>query len=154
MYTVVRSEMKQCSWWFLAVLTLCLPSMATEQSGTIDLQQRVVTVDVFQAKQLFDLGAVFVDVRSNSEWQLGHIANALHLDFQRDFENIRTMTEIDQQTPLVIYCSSSECLLGAYASAVSAFWGYQNVFYFRAGYFGWMLQDFPVVMNLSARLEK
>lgn len=145
--------MKQRSWWFLAVLTLCLPSLAAEQSGTIDLQ-RVVTIDVFQAKQLFDLGAVFIDVRNDNEWQLGHIRNAVHLDFKRDFASIRSMTGIDEQTPLVIYCNSSECLLSAYASAVSAFWGYRKVFYFRDGYFSWMLQDFPVVMNLSARFER
>ena len=148
--------MKQCCWWFLVVLTLCLSGMTTAQAGTIDSRkndfqdqvssQQVVTVDVFQAKQLFDRGAVFIDVRNVNEWRIGHITNAVHLDFVRDFENIRSLQGIDEETPLVMYCSSSECLLSAYASAVSAFWGFKKVFYFRDGYFSWMLQDFPVTM--------
>ncbi|BFM16529.1 hypothetical protein R50073_27120 [Maricurvus nonylphenolicus] len=110
----------------------------------------VRTVNVYQAKALYDAGAVFVDVRSDEEWSMGHISGALHLDFQRDFDKLYQSRGISHTTPLVIYCSSAECMRSAYASAVSVYWGFSNVYYFRSGFFAWMLEDFPVVMPMTA----
>jgi rhodanese-related sulfurtransferase len=110
------------------------------------------TINVFQAKHLYDKGAVFIDVRSDEEWEIGHIDGAIHLDFQRDFAKLYGANGITRDTPLVIYCNSSNCLRSAYASAVSVYWGFRNVFYFRSGYFSWMLEDFPVNMSLIAKL--
>lgn len=108
------------------------------------------TVNVFEAKQLYDQGAVFIDVRGDEEWGIGHIKGAIHLDFQRDFAKLYGANGITRETPLVIYCNSSNCLRSAYASAVSVYWGFRNVFYFRNGYFSWMLEDFPVTMQQVA----
>ena len=108
------------------------------------------TVNVFEAKQLYDRGAVFIDVRGDEEWSIGHIKGAIHLDFQRDFAKLYGANGITRETPLVIYCNSSNCLRSAYASAVSVYWGFRNVFYFRNGYFSWMLEDYPVTMQQVA----
>lgn len=108
------------------------------------------TVDVFQAKSLYDKGAVFIDVRNDTEWGIGHIDGAIHLDFQRDFSKLYGANGITRQTPLVIYCNSSNCLRSAYASAVTVYWGFREVYYFRSGYFSWMLEDFPVNMQQVA----
>lgn len=110
------------------------------------------TVSVFEAKRLYDSGAVFIDVRGDEEWGIGRIAGAIHLDFQRDFAKLYGANGITRETPLVIYCSSSNCLRSAYASAVSVYWGFKRVHYFRAGYFSWMLEDYPVDLPQVARL--
>ncbi|MGH1371867.1 MAG: rhodanese-like domain-containing protein [Cellvibrionaceae bacterium] len=108
------------------------------------------TIDVFQAKRLYDQGAIFIDVRNDTEWGIGHIDGAIHLDFQRDFSKLYGANGITRGTPLVIYCNSSNCLRSAYASAVSVYWGFSEVYYFRSGYFSWMLEDFPVSMQQVA----
>lgn len=108
------------------------------------------TIDVFQAKSLYDQGAIFIDVRNDQEWGIGHIDGAIHLDFQRDFSKLYGANGITRHTPLVIYCNSSNCLRSAYASAVSVYWGFSEVYYFRSGYFSWMLEDFPVAMQQVA----
>ena len=111
------------------------------------------TINVFEAKQLYDRGAVFIDVRSDEEWNIGHIEGAVHLDFQRDFGKLYHAKAVHKDTPLVIYCNSADCLRSAYACAVSVFWGFTEVYYFRSGYFAWMLADFPAVMAMTAELE-
>lgn len=110
----------------------------------------VQTIDIFQARQLYNQGAVFIDVRNKEEWSIGHIAGAVHLDFQKDFGRLYTAENIQKDTPIVIYCNGVTCLRSAYACAVSVYWGFSNVYYFRNGYFEWMLYDFPVTMKLSA----
>jgi rhodanese-related sulfurtransferase len=107
----------------------------------------VMTVSLEEAKRLWDLGAVFVDVRSDAEWQLGRIRNARHVNFRKNFAKLKTLDGINSETPLVFYCSMPECKSGPYASAVSMEWGFKNVFYFPRGYFAWMLQDYPIDMN-------
>ena len=41
------------------------------------------TVDAAAAKMLFDRGVPFVDVRGDSDWSIGHIPGAIHLDLDR-----------------------------------------------------------------------
>ena len=112
------------------------------------------TVNAFQAKQLFDRGALFIDVRSQADWEIGRIAGAQHLDLQSTFGELYHNKSIARNTPLVIYCNSDACLRSAYASAVTVHWGFSQVFYFRSGFFAWMLQDFPLDMGLITALDQ
>lgn len=104
-------------------------------------------MELEQAKRLYDLGAVFIDVRRDEEWRLGHIENARHVSFRKNFAQLKELDGINKKTPLVFYCSMSECKTGPYASAISMEWGYENVFYFRRGYFAWMAEDYPIDMS-------
>jgi rhodanese-related sulfurtransferase len=130
-------------------LSLIFSSLALSDQSPLSLSG-AQTVNVFQAKSLYDQGAVFIDVRSDDEWNIGHIAGAIHLDFQRDFSKLYSADGITKNTPLVIYCNSSNCLRSAYASAVTVYWGFREVYYFRSGYFSWMLEDYPVSMQTVA----
>ncbi|MBT1121102.1 rhodanese-like domain-containing protein [Stutzerimonas nitrititolerans] len=102
-----------------------------------------MTINTYQAKRLYDLGAVFVDVRPSREWAWGHIEGALHLDLERGFTGL-ALDEWPRTVPLVVYCDSEVCPSGAEAVRRAVSWGYQQVFYFRQGYFAWMLADLPL----------
>ena len=130
---------------------ICLFAGAAEESMALDSRE-VVTVNLQQAKRLYELGATFIDIRSQDAWQIGHIDKALHYDFYEDLNALKNNTNISKDTPLVFYCESSECLQAAYASAVGLFWGYDKVFYFQDGYFAWLLKDYPV-QSLAAKLH-
>jgi rhodanese-related sulfurtransferase len=101
-----------------------------------------MTINVHQAKQLHELGAVFVDVRPTREWSWGHVEGAVHLDLARDFFGLSRL-DWPRAVPLVVYCDSEVCPASAEAVRLAVAWGYEQVFYFRQGYFAWMLQDFP-----------
>ncbi len=125
---------------------ICLANEnSIDESNTSERQ--VITVTLEQAKRLHELGATFIDTRSDDEWKIGHIDKALHYDFHNDLNELQNSIEIKKTTPLVFYCESSECLKAAYASAVSLFWGYDQVFYFQDGYYAWLLKDYPVTQS-------
>lgn len=107
------------------------------------------TVDAFEALQLFEQGATFIDVRDQFEYQLGHIRSAVHLDLKREFNDLYLIETLDRNIPIVIYCNSAQCYRSAVATFLAVAWGYENVHYFKDGYYTWLALDLPVVMDNS-----
>ncbi|SEH96834.1 Rhodanese-related sulfurtransferase [Stutzerimonas xanthomarina] len=128
----------------LRILMLCLLAspawvFAAEAPAEVD---GAMTINVYQARQLHALGAVFIDVRPRREWSWGHVEGAVHMNLAREFIGL-SRTEWPRSVPLVVYCDSEVCPASAEAVRLAVEWGYQQVFYFREGYFAWMLADFP-----------
>jgi len=110
------------------------------------------TVNAEKAKALHKAGAVFVDVRNERDWLLGHVAGAVNLDFSEDeFVVLYLSQAIDKSIPIVFYCDSPLATSSATASFFAVSWGYENVYYFRDGYFSWVAADYPVEFNIAAR---
>lgn len=107
------------------------------------------TIDAYEALTLFEKGATFIDVREQFEFQLGHIRSALHLDLKRGFNDLYLIETLDRNIPIVIYCNSAHCYRSAVATFLAVAWGYDNVHYFKDGYFTWLSLDLPVVMDHS-----
>lgn len=131
----------------MAVLLMFFSAGVAAESS----KARVIVIDIDQAKRLYDLGAVFIDVRDDEQWRIGHIKDARHVNFRKNFARLKTLDGIDKDTALVFYCSSAECEIGPYAAAVSMEWGFKNVLYFQDGYFAWMLEDYPIKMTSGLR---
>ncbi|WP_407291367.1 rhodanese-like domain-containing protein [Stutzerimonas zhaodongensis] len=128
----------------LRILMLCLLASpawlcAAEAPAQVD---GAMTVNVHQARQLHLLGAVFIDVRPRREWAWGHVKGAVHLSLAHNFAGL-SQREWPRSVPLVVYCNSEVCPASAEAARLAVAWGYQQVFYFREGYFAWMLADYP-----------
>lgn len=129
----------------LRILLLCLlvgsstVLQANEAPAEID---GAMTVNVYQAKRLHELGAVFIDVRDGQQWAWGHVEGAVHLNLAHDFLGLASPSW-PRNMPLVVYCDSEVCPASAEAVRMAVEWGYEHVFYFRQGYFAWMLHDFP-----------
>jgi len=110
------------------------------------------TVDLEQAKELFDEGAVFIDVRDQQSWSLGHIEGSVNLDFNAsEFAVLYISPDLDRTTPIVFYTSSALNIRSAMASFFASNWGYTNVYYFREGFYSWMAADYPVELKLAGR---
>lgn len=110
------------------------------------------TVDLVQAKSLFDQGAVFIDVRDPQSWSMGHIEGSVNLDFNAsEFAVLYVSKELDRATPIVFYTSSPLNVRSAMASYFASNWGYKNVYYFREGFYSWMAADYPVQLKLAGR---
>lgn len=141
-----------------AVILCCLGWMGAGLSGFSHAEapvtlEGVVSVSLTEAKRLFDQGAVFIDVRDVDAWTVGHIDGAVNLDLESQaFSVLYVSEELDRTTPLVFYSSSPLTVNGAVASYMASHWGYQQVYYFRDGYYAWMGEDFPVELRLAGRL--
>ncbi len=109
------------------------------------------TVNADQAKNLYDSGAIFIDVRDRKSWDYGHISGAMHLSFIDDsFALLYVSDVMSKDTPVVFYCDSSLPPIAAMASFFAASWGYKNVYFYRDGYFSWLASDFPVEHNIAS----
>lgn len=82
-------------------------SNETSQTNTEQKQQNpFANLNVDQAKQLIDKGDVVVlDVRTDREYQAGHIEGAEHLDFYgQDFAS--KLEDLPKDKNYVVYCAS------------------------------------------------
>lgn len=104
------------------------------------------TVNAAQAIRLHEQGAVFIDIRTQQEWNWGHLEGARHLGLKSTFALLYRDGFMDRKTPVVIYGNGAHRARAAFASRLAVLWGYEKVFYFREGYFSWLAFDLPVVM--------
>jgi rhodanese-related sulfurtransferase len=102
------------------------------------------TIDVNKAKTLFDQGVLFVDVRSDKDWEAGRIPGAEHLELKKVYSETTLQELADKASQVVFYCNGEKCLRSSRASEQAVGWGYSQVFYFRDGFPAWSAAGFPV----------
>jgi TolB-like protein/class 3 adenylate cyclase/rhodanese-related sulfurtransferase len=102
------------------------------------------TVDATAAKELFDQGVMFVDVRTLELWKLGHIPGAKLLDLKTDFTEEKLSAIVDRNESLVIYCEGPKCLRSSQACAQAVSWNFSQVYYYRDGFPSWRSQGYPI----------
>jgi len=85
-------------------------SLTARLTGTAG-ESLVISLD--QAKQLFDReGALFVDARSRSQYEDGHISGALSLPWQDATSTFTDLAvKLEEKGTLVTYCDGEDCAL-------------------------------------------
>lgn len=138
---------------FLAGICFSLMCAVSWAEAPLEIEG-ATTVGLDKAKNLYDEGAVFIDVRDRQSWSLGHIEGSVNLDFNHnEFSVLYLSEDLDRSTPIVFYTSSSLNIRSAMASFFASNWGYTNVYYFRDGYYSWMAADMPVTLKMAGRSE-
>ncbi|MEO4048389.1 rhodanese-like domain-containing protein [Pseudomonas sp. CAU 1711] len=127
---------------FALLLLLCLVLPQLEAAEAPLRVEGATTVNAVQARQLYEFGVLFIDVRPDREWSWGHVHGALHLELDSRFGDLAG-SNWPRGMPMVLYCDSEVCPHGAEAARRAVSWGFQQVYYFRSGYFAWQLLDFP-----------
>lgn len=118
------------------------PAMAAKISPTVI--DGATTVSHEEAKELFEAGVVFVDVRKNSDWDAGRIPGAYHLELKTVFNEEKLAEIIAKNDKVVIYCNGESCLRSSKACSDAVKWGFTNVYYFRDGLPAWENAGFPI----------
>ena len=96
-----------------------------------------ITVDPAAAKALFDRGVRFVDVRTQTRWDLGRVPRAILLDLKTDFNEAGLLAVAGKDEEIVIYCEGPKCLRSSKPCAQAVGWGFTKVYYLRLGFPGW-----------------
>ena len=109
-----------------------------------------ITTTFSQAKNLFDDGAVFIDVRNPRYYAKGHIPRAYHLDFKHNYDKAKLSAIAKKSQPIVIYCSGIKCSRSYRASGKAVSWGFQTVHYFRGGVADWKKAGYPIVVETAS----
>jgi len=102
-----------------------------------------ISIDATEAKQLFDDGVVFVDVRDISSRDYGYIPDSVFLDLELSFTEEALSALIKRDEPVVIYCAGHRCLRSSKAVENALSWGFTNVYYFRNGFTAWKVAGYP-----------
>jgi rhodanese-related sulfurtransferase len=81
------------------------------------------TINTAQAKTLFDRGAIFIDVRSDADWEAGRIPGAVHLELDKVFTeaSLGAVARPDQE--VVMYCNGTKCPRSSTDAAAAVKWG-------------------------------
>lgn len=87
-------------------------------------------------------GLVILDVRTQEEFDEGHIEGAVVLDFYRE-DFAEELAQFDPDVPYVLYCRSGN--RSSQARSIMADLGFQSVEDVEGGILGWQQASLPVV---------
>jgi rhodanese-related sulfurtransferase len=103
-----------------------------------------VTIDELIEK--IDSGKVTVlDVRPESEYRQGHIANALSIPFD---ELSKRLKELPKRTEIIAYCRGPFCVYADEAVAMLSQAGYKAK-RLSEGFPDWKLQELPIEVSMN-----
>ena len=102
-----------------------------------------LTVEEF-ASTIKDSSVVVLDVRTPEEFNSGHIAGAVNIDFQSgNFEH--EVLQLDKSKTYAVYCRSGN--RSGQATAIMADNGFSSLFNLSGGMNDWSAAGLPVVYN-------
>ncbi len=133
------------------IRTDSIPILARELETVESLDQvantvttpQIRSIDLEQAKFLFDKGIVFVDAREVEEFDKGHIrgaypyANFMELTFKLDSLQ-------GKDAPLITYCDGNECGSSEDLAYDLQSAGFTNIFVLYGGWSEWLKAGYPV----------
>lgn len=102
------------------------------------------SIDVVEARHLYDRGVIFVDTRPRVDWNRGHVAGAVFMELEEGFTEKALSELIDRDEEIVIYCHGSRCLRSSKGTEKAISWGFKNVYYFRDGFPAWRAAGHPI----------
>ena len=148
---------------FAAVAVLCVlslplaaqmkvPSSPSPKKGTLQASGARTNVpgafpriSLADAKKLYTSGqAVFIDVRSNEQFTLGHIKGALSIPGS---QLIRRFNEVTPGKTVITYCACSAEQSSGRAAADLIAHGVKNVFALKGGWNEWKSEGHPTAVG-------
>lgn len=135
--------MKKLSTMLAIVLALFVNTAMAEGKSPENVTG-ATKIDSSRAKELFDSGVTFIDIRRNSDWEAGRIPDAIHLDLKSNFTESSLSAEVSKNEPLVCYCNGINCMRSSICSEKAVSWGFSKVSYYREGFPAWKDAGYPI----------
>lgn len=111
-------------------------------------------VTAAQVQQLIAQGAQMVDVRSEKEYNEGHIPGARlvpygekslkDIAFDAKTDSFAGTDKLDKAKPVIFACNGAECWKSYKASKAAVELGFKDVYWFRGGLPEWRAEGLPV----------
>ncbi len=124
---------------FLAILTFAI---FTTLAFAVDEPAKVAPVKIEQAEKLIADGVQLLDVRTQEEWDEGHLKGAKRADVTADGFLEKAKAALDSKKPVLVYCRSG----GRSAKATKALReaGFTTVHNMAGGITAWQKAGKPV----------
>jgi rhodanese-related sulfurtransferase len=136
--------MKSLAFAFAAAIGLLLVSPSFAASVSPPRIEGATTITRAEAKDMFEKGVPFIDVRKDSDWEAGRIPGANHLELKKVLSEDSLSDVIDKNDEVVFYCNGPKCMRSSKACAKAVAWGFKKVYYFRDGFPAWLDAGYPV----------
>lgn len=95
----------------------------------------------FQTQIKATKNAIVLDVRSEGEFQSGHLVGAKNLNYNAaDFTN--QVTKLDKNRTYFVYCAAG--VRSARAASVMRAQGFKNVIELKGGINAWLAEKYPI----------
>jgi len=121
-------------------------SEETENTSTSSDTSEVAEInynsaDELNAKLNRNKDIIILDVRSEDNYMIKHIKNALNIPYD---ELEGRAGELDSTKEIIIYCGNYDCGLSANAVTLLTKLGFKNVFVLEGGIESWQEKSYPV----------
>jgi rhodanese-related sulfurtransferase len=126
---------------FLAVITIStilLTGCSSESGSAVNLG-----VAEFQAKTQ-EADVVILDVRTKSEFNEGHLANSINIDFQSD-TFLNEISKLDKSKTYAVYCRSGNRSGKAVATMSNE--QFISLYNLNGGVIDWAAAGYPLVIQ-------
>ena len=129
------------NWFLVGALIVVLALLGHSYFGSL-LQNFATTSPTEAVKMINRDDAVVLDVREDSEYQDGHIINAVHVPLSRLNDNISEL-EKHKDKPIIAACRSGHRSGQACSTLKKA--GFENVYNLSGGVMAWKSANLPLV---------
>jgi molybdopterin/thiamine biosynthesis adenylyltransferase/rhodanese-related sulfurtransferase len=123
--------------------------MATYRELLKQVKDRVEEVDAREAQDI--LGAAWIDVREQDEWDEGHIPGAVHVPRGNLESRIESVVG-DRTRPVVIYCASGN--RSAFAAETLQALGYERPISLEGGFTDWKRNGYEIELPRTLSPER
>ena len=121
--------------FFVAVLITVNLSQGQAQSQLLDVKS-------FDTRMASTKDKIVLDVRTNDEYNQGHLENAVMIDYyQPDFKE--RLAKLDKAKPVFVYCAAGVRSESAAQALVDL--GFKQVYDLRGGMNAWKKAKMPIV---------
>jgi rhodanese-related sulfurtransferase len=123
---------------FITISTILLTGCSSEGGSAVNLG-----VAEFQAKTQ-EADVVILDVRTKSEFNEGHIANSINIDFQSD-TFLNEILKLDKSKTYAVYCRSGNRSGKAVATMSNE--QFISLYNLNGGVIDWAAAGYPLVIQ-------
>ena len=118
-----------------------------EQKGDITYLSLEALQNIIQSKSKI----LLIDGRSESAYHEGHILGAVNIPYmQRDYFSKQLLSDVDHETPIIVYCSSKNCNTSVeLAKSLSGKFGFVDVRVFEGGWEEWVKGKNPIQTSFN-----
>ncbi|MEW6047634.1 MAG: rhodanese-like domain-containing protein [Bacillota bacterium] len=136
----------------VAAMLIMLVATAVAARGYVSPEHvpGATTIDGVKAWELWERGVIFIDVRIASDYEAGHIPDAINLTIERDEAKSpfteQSLLEVlgSKDREVVFYCNAERCWRSSVAAERAVSWGFTRVYYYRLGFPDWQRRNYPV----------
>ena len=119
-----------------------VPAVSINPNGDGEAASNIFLKDAFSAYE--DKSALFLDARSQKEYDSGHIKHAINIPVSAFLDSLPYLETLDFNQHIITYCDGEDCNASIDLAANLKMMGFSKVNFFFGGWLEWQDAGYPV----------